>query len=225
MTLKKSLDKLLQDEYNKIGNIIVEGNSNMKVLNDIEKEFLKIILESDNVDYEYRGFRDKFPPYIDAQIKGLFEKLKVYGYIARSDCFIDGTWDAVLTPLAINYFEKEEEYKTMNQNGLISIGTFNANGSNVTFGNVYDSNFNIDNSYQQIEKAIEDKAEEVDREELMATLDEVKDYIENISVVKTIGKNTGLFKKIGKHVQKYQWFYQMLINLIGNSVFNVMGGK
>lgn len=56
-------------------------------------------------------------------------------------------------------------------------------------------------------------------------MQEVKDYIDNINESKIVSKNTGLFKRIGKHIQNYQWFYQTLVTMIGNSIINVMGGK
>lgn len=42
---------------------------------------------------------------------------------------------------------------------------------------------------------------------------------------KTVGKNTSLFNKIGKYVEKYKWFYQTLTNLVGNAVITAMGTK
>ena len=55
--LNKSLNKVLQDkvEQIKIKNEVESRGNSMKLLNDVEKEFLKIILDSENVDYNYKG--------------------------------------------------------------------------------------------------------------------------------------------------------------------------
>ena len=110
----------------------------MKLLNDVEKEFLKIILDSEHIDYNYKGADEKFPEYIYRQRKKLFSILEECGYIASYSVFVDGFWDATITPLGINYFEKEEEYRMMNERstGNINISTLNANGCNINFGNV-----------------------------------------------------------------------------------------
>ena len=105
----------------------------------------------------------------------------------------------------------------------INIERLYANGSNLNFGNVYDSNFNIDNAYNEIEKLIEEKGLE-DKEELKQILLEVKDYIENITTLKTISKNSGLFTRIGNHVQKHQWFYQSITSMLGTAIIKVVSG-
>ena len=107
----------------------------------------------------------------------------------------------------------------------INIQNFNANGSNINFGTVYDSNFNIDNTFQRLEETIEERAKDEDKEELMNIIQEIKDYIDNINESKVISKNTGLFKRIGKHIQNYQWFYQTVVTVIGNSIMKIMSGN
>lgn len=149
--------------------------------------------------------------------------LKYSKYIARFDQYLDGC-HITLTPEGINYFEKEDEYMKSNNAPNINIETLYANGSNINFGNVYDSNFNIDNSCNEIEKLIEEKGKD-DKEELQQILREVKDYVENVVTLKTISKNTGLFTRIGNHVQKHQWFYQSVISMLGTAIINTMGGK
>ena len=76
----------------------------------------------------------------------------------------------------------------------------------------------------EIEKLIEEKGKD-DKEELQQILREVKDYVENVITLKTISKNTGLFTRIGNHVQKHQWFYQSIISMLGTAIINTMGGK
>lgn len=225
--LEKNLNKTIKKENEriKIKKIVLERGENMKLLNDTEKELLKLILESNHDGYTYSGTIEIFPEYITNQLKKLFAILEECGYAAKTYCWIDGGWQVTLTPIGLNYFDNEEEYKKMNEKSNINIQNFNANGSNINFGTVYDSNFNIDNTFQSLENAIEEKAKDEDKEELMDIIQEVRDYIDNINESKVISKNTGLFKRIGKHIQNYQWFYQGLVTMIGSSIMNVMGGK
>lgn len=225
--LEKNLNKVIQKENEKImiKKIASERCENMKILNDTEKELLKLILESNHDGYTYSGTIEKFPEYIKNQIKKLFAILEECEYAAKTYCWVDGGWQVILTPLGVNYFDEEDKYKKMNEKSNINIQNFNANGSNINFGTVYDSNFNIDSTFQRLEETIEEKAKDEDKEELMNIIQEVKDYIDNINESKVISKNTGLFKRIGKHIQNYQWFYQTVVTVIGNSIMKIMSGN
>lgn len=227
--LNKSLNKVLQDkvEQIKIKNEVESRGNGMKLLNETEKELLSIILKCDHNTYTYRGTHEIFPEYISSQLIKLFSILEECGYVAESHYWIGGSWMVTLTPMGVNYFENEEKYKTMNEKsmGNISIGILNATGSNVNMGNVFDSNFSITSNYEKIGKQISENAEGKDKEELHQILNEVKDYVDNILDTKTVGKNTSLFNKIGKHAEKYKWFYQTLTNLVGNAVITAMGTK
>jgi hypothetical protein len=71
--LKKQFDKVIREENKKseIQRIVSnrgDGN-NMKLLNDIEKELLSIILECEHKDFTYSGSIEQFPQYITIQIK------------------------------------------------------------------------------------------------------------------------------------------------------------
>ncbi len=63
------------------------------------------------------------------------------------------------------------------------------------------------------------------KKELQQILLEVKDYIENVTTLKTIPKNTSLFTKIGNHIQKHQWFYQSITTMLGTAVIRAMNGN
>ena len=106
----------------------------------------------------------------------------------------------------------------------ININNLNASNSIITFGDVYDSNYNIDNSYTEISKLIDQYGGD-DKEELKNLLEEVKDYVENILESKSVGKNKSLFTRIGNHVKKHQWFYQAVVTFIGNAVIKIMSGQ
>lgn len=112
----------------------------------------------------------------------------------------------------------------MKNKSSISINNLNANNSIITFGDVYDSNFNIDNSYNEINKLIEEYGAD-DKDKLRNILNEVKDYAENIIDTKTVGKNKALFTRIGDHLKKHQWFYQAIVTFIGNTIIKVMSGQ
>lgn len=223
--LEKDLNKIIQKKNKEIvlKQEVESRSGTTKILNDTEKELLKIILSKVDSGYTCAITHNDLPEYISAQLDDMLLILKYSKYIARFDRYLDGC-HITLTPEGINYFEKEDEYMKSNNAPNINIETLYANGSNINFGNVYDSNFNIDNSCNEIEKLIEEKGKD-DKEELQQILREVKDYVENVVTLKTISKNTGLFTRIGNHVQKHQWFYQSIISMLGTAIINTMGGK
>lgn len=223
--LEKDLNKIIQKKNKEIvlKQEVESRSGTTKILNDTEKELLKIILSKVDSGYTCAITHNDLPEYISAQLGDMLLILKYSKYIARFDQYLDGC-HITLTPEGINYFEKEDEYMKSNNTPNINIETLYANGSNINFGNVYDSNFNIDNSCNEIEKLIEEKGKD-DKEELQQILREVKDYVENVVTLKTISKNTGLFTRIGNHVQKHQWFYQSIISMLGTAIINTMGGK
>ena len=65
--------------------------------------------------------------------------------------------------------------------------------------------------------------EEIKDKELI--LEEIKDYIDNIKETKQIAKNTGLFKRLGTHFEKYQWFYAKVVQLLGDATILLMGNQ
>lgn len=223
--LEKDLNKIIQKKNKEIvlKQEVESRSGTAKILNDTEKELLKIILSKVDSGYTCVITHNDLPEYISAQLGDMLLILKYSKYIARFEQYLGGC-HITLTPEGIHYFEKEDEYMKSNNAPNINIETLYANGSNINFGNVYDSNFNIDNSCNEIEKLIEEKGKE-DKEELQQILREVKDYVENVVTLKTISKNTGLFTRIGNHVQKHQWFYQSIISMLGTAIINTMGGK
>lgn len=222
---ERDLNKIIKKKNKEIAlkNEVESRSGTMKILNDTEKELLKIILDKVGNGYTCTITHNDLPEYISAQLGDVLSVLKYSKYVARFDQYLEGC-HITLTPEGINYFEKEDEYMKNNNTPNISIGTLYADGSNLNFGNVYDSNFNINDSYNEIEKKIEEKGGE-DKEQLQQILIEVKDYIENITTLKTISKNTGLFTRIGNHIQKHQWFYQCITNMIGSAIMRIMGGN
>jgi len=196
----------------------------MNLLNEAEKELLKIILESNHSGYTYSGTIEKFPEYIKVQIKRLFKTLEIKGCAAKTYCWLNGSWEAILTPKGTNYFEKEEESKKMNNNS-ITIKSFNVSSSNINFGIVNNSNTNIEHTFKEIDKKIDDEADDEDKEELKNILQELKQYINDLSDLKSVKQNKNLFKKMSNHLNKYNWFYQSVMNIIGNTIINIMKGN
>lgn len=133
---------------------------------------------------------------------------------------------AQLTNAGRTYFEREKNYMeqmermnrpSVNIENLTNTGVFN-------MGNITDSSITINNSFEEIEKEIEQKENE-DKQELKEILEEVKDYIDNINATKNVSKNTGLFKRIGKHFNKHQWFYSEIIGILGQAILLCMGNQ
>ena len=90
-------------------------------------------------------------------------------------------------------------------------------------GKITDSNITINNSIEQIKKEIEERGQ--DKEELLQILEEVKDYIDNLKETNKITKNTGLFKRIGNHLEKHQWFYSQIVGILGQTLLLGMGNQ
>lgn len=221
---ERDLNNIIQKKNKEIAlrNEVESRSGTMKILTDTEKELLKIIIGKVDNGYKCTITHEDLPEYISVQLGDMLSTLKYSKYVARFDQYLEGCF-ITLTPEGMNYFEKEDEYMKNNNTPNINIETLYANGSNLNFGNVYDSNFNIDNSYNEIEKMIEEKGGE-DKKDLQQILLEVKDYIENVTTLKTIPKNTGLFTRIGNHIQKHQWFYQSITTMLGTAIIKAMGG-
>lgn len=222
--LEKNFSKMVKNINNEITikREVESRHGNMKVLKKTEKELLSILISKEN-NYTSTITYDELPNYISTQLKDLLTALKYAGYVANFIQWMGGS-QVTLTPEGLSYLEMENEYIKNNAMTNVSIGTLNASGSNINFGTVYDSNFNIDNSYQKVESMIEEKGNE-DKEELKQILNEVKDYIDNINESKVVSKNTGLFKRIGNHIKKHQWFYQCIVNMLGNAIIAKMSGN
>lgn len=161
----------------------------------------------------------------DKIVRGIIGTLRYNGLLNVH--WADNTvYYAELTNAGRTYFEREKKYMeqiekmskpSVNIGNLTNTGVFN-------MGNITDSSITINNSMEQLEKEIEEKGNE-DKEELKRILEEVKDYIDNINTTKSISKNTGLFKRIGNHFNKHQWFYSQVVGLLGQTLLLGMGNQ
>lgn len=129
----------------------------------------------------------------------------------------------------ILYFWGKEEYEKMKKEQEIkasqfNIGTFNAFGANIIFGDAINTTQTINNSMQVIEKAIEEKGGE-DKTELYETLKQVKDILEELKATNNLSKKEGLPKRLGDHFLKHNWFYVEIVKLLGTVLTQQMLNK
>lgn len=197
-------------------------------LPDNAKELLKDILEcekrKESIDVLLNTKLNKGENH--KIVSGIIGTLKRNGLLTVSWAG-KGVYYAELTNEGRTYFEREKKYMDriessstpiVNIENLTNTGVFNT-------GNIENTNITIDNSIEQITQEIEQKANNEDKEELKQLLEEIKDYIDNIKTTKQITKNTGLFKRLGTHFEKYQWFYSKIVQSLGDATILLMGNR
>ena len=139
----------------------------------------------------------------------------------------DTVYNASLTNPGRTYFEREEKYlKRMesNKSNIYNFGDISIDGGNFVAGDVVNSVLKVDRHITQIEKEIEEKADDNDKENLKTILEDAKEIMENIKNNGVIEKRKGFFKKLTEHANKYGWFYAEIVNLIGTAVLTKIGG-
>ena len=202
--LRKELFEELPDNAKELLKKLLEVESNNGKLDEILNEEIK---------------NDK----TDKIVRGIIGTLKYNGLLNVS-------WGsgivsyAELTNEGRNYFEREKKYMEQmekNNRPFINIQSLENSGF-LNMGSITDSNITINNSIEQVKSDIEKNGEN-DKEELFQVLVEVKDYIDNLKDTKSIAKNTGLFKRIGQHFEKHQWFYSEIVALLGQAILLLMG--
>ena len=202
--LRKELFEELPDNAKELLKKLLEVESNNGKLDEILNEEIK---------------NDK----TDKIVRGIIGTLKYNGLLNVS-------WGsgivsyAGLTNEGRNYFEREKKYMEQmekNNRPFINIQSLENSGF-LNMGSITDSNITINNSIEQVKSDIEKNGEN-DKEELFQVLEEVKDYIDNLKDTKSIAKNTGLFKRIGQHFEKHQWFYSEIVALLGQAILLLMG--
>lgn len=202
--LRKELFEELPDNAKELLKKLIEVESNNGKLDEILNEEIK---------------NDK----TDKIVRGIIGTLKYNGLLNVS-------WGsgivsyAELTNEGRNYFEREKKYMEQmekNNRPFINIQSLENSGF-LNMGSITDSNITINNSIEQVKSDIEKNGEN-DKEELFQVLEEVKDYIDNLKDTKSIAKNTGLFKRIGQHFEKHQWFYSEIVALLGQAILLLMG--
>lgn len=108
---KKQLDQKLRVET---ASSVVNGQpfvGGMRIMDEASEEIFQIILSeyNGNDDRTVSGNYDLLPsPYYDT-MRIEFEKLKQYGVITRFFVYISASWEVILTPQGIHYFENKKE--------------------------------------------------------------------------------------------------------------------
>ncbi len=196
-------------------------------LADNEKKLLKEI-----VDTEANGgnISELLANKVDSDekdiVRSVIGSLRKNGLLNVS--WASGTvYNASLTNPGRTYFEREEKYlKRMesNKSNIYNFGDISIDGGNFVAGDVVNSVLKVDRHITQIEKEIEEKADDNDKENLKTILEDAKEIMENIKNNGVIEKRKGFFKKLTEHANKYGWFYAEIVNLIGTAVLTKIGG-
>mgnify|MGYP005776065363 CR=1 FL=1 len=196
-------------------------------LTDNEKQLLKEI-----IDTETNGgnISELLANKVDSDEKDIVRS--VIGSL-RKNGLLNVSWasntvyNASLTNPGRNYFEREEKYlKRMesNKSNIYNFGDISIDGGNFVAGDVVNSVLKVDRHITQIEKEIEEKTDDDDKENLKEILEDAKEIMENIKNNGVIEKRKGFFKRLTEHANKYGWFYAEIVNLIGTAVLTKIGG-
>lgn len=159
-------------------------------------------------------------------VRSIIDSLKRNGLLNVSWAD-DNVYNASLTNSGRTYFEREEKYlKRMesNKSNIYNFGDIRIDRGNFIAGDVVNSVLNVDSHVTRIEKDIEAKANDNDKESLKKILEDAKEIMENIKNNGPIEKRKGFFKKLTEHANKYGWFYAEIVNLIGTAVLTKIGG-
>lgn len=196
-------------------------------LADNEKRLLKEIIDTEtnggNISELLANMVDLDEKDIVRSIIGSLRKNGLLNVSWASDT----VYNASLTNPGRTYFEREKKYlKRMesNKSNIYNFGDISIDRGNFVAGDVVNSVLNVDSHITQVEKDIEEKADDDDKENLKETLEEAKKIMENIKNNGAIEKRKGFFKKLTEHANKYGWFYAEIVNLIGTAVLAKIGG-
>lgn len=108
---QKESKKLAEQEARRNrASVIVSGQpiiGSMRIMDAASEEVFTVLLSlyDGNGEREISGNRDAMPTAYRNSLSLEFEKLKMYGMISSSHFWMDGTWEATLTPQGITYFE------------------------------------------------------------------------------------------------------------------------
>lgn len=209
-------------------NYLNRSNKMFDKLPSNSRNLLKEILEADEPAEMLEERFENCTPKEDDKLRAMIRELIENGLIEVE--WSDNTPDYIeINNSARTYFERESEYEKMQKQSYgptYNIGTVNATGSNIVFGDSNNSTFNIDNSIKEFEKRIEKDIDELggdDKEELKELFEEAKELIENIKSTRQVPKNKGFFKRLNEHVVKHGWFYGAILQLMGTEAVALLG--
>lgn len=196
-------------------------------LADNERKLLKEIIDTENNE---GNISELLANKIDSDEKDILRS--IIGSLRKNGLLnvswaSDTVYNASLTNPGRTYFEREKKYlKRMesNKSNIYNFGDISIDRGNFVAGDVVNSVLNVNSHITQIEKEIEEKADDDDRENLKEILEDAKEIMENIKNNGVIEKRKGFFKKLTEHANKYGWFYAEIVNLIGTAVLAKIGG-
>ncbi len=190
------------------------------------KDLLKQIIDNEEKNISDLLAKKVEEDKTDAIVRGIIGTLKENGLI-NVNWASNNVYHAELTNAGRTYFEREERYKKqleMSRQIAYNIGTINANGSNFVIGNAINSNFNLESSFNNVEKEIEEKGGE-DKEELHDLLQETKEIIENFENSKIVQTRKSFINRLSKHLEKHSWFYGAITTILGETFIKVLSGN
>lgn len=201
----------------------------MKMMDKNAEEILKILLKmyDERKSYTIQANYDDIPEGYQNGLSRILDTLQQYGMIFNPIEFVGGIFQLGLSPQALTYFEDKEralrleQERKMAQN--INIQNLNATGSNINFGSISNSSLTAQNIVFEIEKLIEEQGGD-EKEELKDLLEEVKELCESIKVNNPLPKRANLMKKISNHLEKHDWFYGAIVQLLGTAAMSAMMG-
>lgn len=107
--LQKQIDEITQKKQKELLIQRRKENEGMYVLNSNEETMLEIFINkyNNNKNYQICGTYDEFPDYMKFSIKKTMESLKYAGLISNFNNFITGEWNVILTPDALQYYNRK----------------------------------------------------------------------------------------------------------------------
>lgn len=107
--LNKKVNELVKNKQRELAVRKNKENSNMILLSKNAETMLRVFLKEyeKTRDYEISGSTSQFPNYINYSLHKTLDELEICGYISTKILSINGGWSVVLTPEAIDYFEKK----------------------------------------------------------------------------------------------------------------------
>lgn len=202
------------------GQPLIEG---FRIMDATAEAVLQCLLQCEKGQGNQINFhKDILPEYVQSSTELELEKLIQYGMIGGLRSWVTGSMLNILPP-AFSYFEEKEnamrhQKKHLEGSQMQSI----VNYGNLVFGNVSGSTLSVDNSINEIERAIDEKGGE-DKGELHDLLDEVKELIDNMKSSHSIPKQKRLYQKISNHMEKHGWFYGAVVRLLGTATLTMIG--
>ena len=189
------------------------------------KQLLDDILQSENPTlYLCSKFEQYENEGKDEELRSLVRELIEGGYINVAGWAEGSPIHVEINNPARTYSEREAEYERqmkLRSSTVFNIGTINADGSNLIFGDVNNSTLFINNAIERIKTEIEERGG-AEKKDLLGLLAEATDIIENIKDTRAIPRNKSFCSRLSDHLAKHGWFYAEIIGLLGTAAMMSM---